>query len=1013
METRETRGGVRLVGILALATCLLALLAWLLLGIAPSAPDTHADRDAEPNLQTSRPGADEAGDGIPPDERFPPVPVHGLVLTREDSKAIADATVQITGPVGGFEARTDSLGEWSALLPPTVARTDEIGWYVHPTYEIHAEAPGRVSKTTTTLAPIGSSGIRAPPLFLSRVAATVRGVVLDAAGRPEPGANVYVRLYGQTGARRSVKVVSGGDGRFGPVPVFAGSLEVVAVGRERNRGTTETVAYPRDPPQALDVVVSLPPPVYAAGLVVDERGTPVAGAEVRPRRRSEPCVVTDENGWFRWPLYRGAEEAVEVSREGYVGSAYEQKVGRQHVTTIVLSRAAFLSGRVVREDGSPATGTWVTAVHQASEQHFRAPVGDDGVFASLALLPGSYLVYIVIEGMPLGRFQLDLPKPGQRVQRTFRLSGLEAYGGLAVDALTGSPLAGVRVFAGHESAGPLLAVSASDGAFSFLFAKVLEDEHFDSVRAVKDGYLEEDVMSHLESTRMVPLGRVRLRAVGPDGAPVSGVEVEWNCREWPRGRPEYTFTDHRGAAEAELPASETITLKLTHPRFVEGGLEVRCPPGGVLDRGDVILRRKSEPLGVRALDETGAPLPDAWLQIGAGPRFGADESGKIEVPSRWGEGGWHLYAPGRARVSIDKSELARGPLVAKLSPGASVTGSVVDGAGRPVPGVRVVGAWSQEQRTDSRGRFLFEGLRTGQAVHLRVNGGPRRFPGPWCDWGTSQAWVVAGSGPATLTVPLRSRLEIRLGERPPDYRDANLYVMLMDIEDPVRGGPKMLNPPAWREPMVVEVPAGRLRVEYRMAPGAPRIYDDVIARPGETTVLDYDFAPSGPCTGEVRDRAGKPVENATILTMHPIRTCGKTDANGRIQAKASRPLPLGMARLCVVAPDYAPLTTELMDLGPGRYLEFTLERGGTVHVKLRRSNGESVYARVRARAAHGPHGDWQTTDKKGDVRLEDRLPPGGNEIEVRVQGCLPILHEFEVENGKETETEVLVTLPPR
>ena len=124
---------------------------------------------------------------------------------------------------------------------------------------------------------------------------------------------------------------------------------------------------PRNLQRGVDgVILTLGPPIVVEGIVVDDDGTPLAGASVRVRRGPEVVgpVFTDAAGAFRLPglsagtdalighLVGHSEQSIELTPPLIVG---ETRSGIE----LVLHRTATLSGRVVDAEGAPIEGAKV------------------------------------------------------------------------------------------------------------------------------------------------------------------------------------------------------------------------------------------------------------------------------------------------------------------------------------------------------------------------------------------------------------------------------------------------------------------------------------------------------------------------------------------------------------------------------------------------------------------------------------------------------------------------------
>lgn len=139
-------------------------------------------------------------------------------------------------------------------------------------------------------APTQTLGVRLSPQ------AWIEGKVLDQRGFPAAGVPVWseeseVGLFFTRRFRSSARLlatplwVSGKDGSFGPFPVTAGELRLLASHPALGRADSGKLA-PK-PKETLPVTLTLAPGTTLSLRVVDERGTPIPGAEVEVRHGRE------------------------------------------------------------------------------------------------------------------------------------------------------------------------------------------------------------------------------------------------------------------------------------------------------------------------------------------------------------------------------------------------------------------------------------------------------------------------------------------------------------------------------------------------------------------------------------------------------------------------------------------------------------------------------------------------------------------------------------------------------
>jgi protocatechuate 3,4-dioxygenase beta subunit len=152
------------------------------------------------------------------------------------------------------------------------------------------------------------------------------------------------------------------------------------------------------------VTVTLSPEVRYEGRVVDERGAPVAGAEVRilGEPGSEAVVplrdqfTSSADGRFS---FAAPEDAVlEARKPGFAPGRgrvdYTARVTGRLTLRLTQARTGLLAIEGVVEDarGTPLSGATVTAQAQASRDEAAARTGADGRFRLDALAPGGWWI---------------------------------------------------------------------------------------------------------------------------------------------------------------------------------------------------------------------------------------------------------------------------------------------------------------------------------------------------------------------------------------------------------------------------------------------------------------------------------------------------------------------------------------------------------------------------------------------------------------------------------------------
>ncbi|MFO0888462.1 MAG: carboxypeptidase-like regulatory domain-containing protein [Isosphaeraceae bacterium] len=175
---------------------------------------------------------------------------------------------------------------------------------------------------------VGGPGLRRPPVETlfdgSDIEVMAKGVrlegrVVDANGKPVPGAQVIESTSGHTEYRYLRGATSGEDGRFHLHCHWDEVVQLTAEVRGFAPFTVRTVARPDSGP----VEIRLDRGQILRGKLVDPQGKPLAGAfVVHITDRKSPFFLqryTDSRGEFVWEDAPGAPVALAVAKRGYVG----------------------------------------------------------------------------------------------------------------------------------------------------------------------------------------------------------------------------------------------------------------------------------------------------------------------------------------------------------------------------------------------------------------------------------------------------------------------------------------------------------------------------------------------------------------------------------------------------------------------------------------------------------------------------------------------------------------------
>ncbi|HKV11424.1 MAG TPA: carboxypeptidase-like regulatory domain-containing protein, partial [Thermoanaerobaculia bacterium] len=517
---------------------------------------------------------------------------------------------------------------------------------------------GRIAGTAAKPAPPGKAEPRAVrlPLLL-----TVAGKVVSAEdGRPVAGALVStyhdVGAFTRTTADGTYRITASAEPETEVQAAASGFFQASGdlrsgEGRER-----------RGPTLALD------PAARAGGVVVDESGRGIAGAEIkatlqdtsRPLFRFSqlPGGSTARSGvsgrFVLGSLVPDASYGLLVVKPGFAPARTELLPGgNASGLRIVLRTGRSAFGQVLDQRRSPVAGAQV-ALRPARPTDMRARVRETlfptapfegttdaaGRFELAHLPAGTYDLTVRGRGFaPLTVPTLTLPEGnGATDLGSVLLAPGVSLAGVVADP-QGRPLEGAEVWARTASdetgifalpmrdPGPPDAVTGADGAFR------LEDRAAGeslSISARRAGYGSSEVprvsLPAEEAVKIVlsPASRVSGRALGPDEKPVPGARVVlMEMRETIRGgfssqvpgRVDQAVVDEEGGFVFENVAPGSINLSAMAPRRQEAeleGLEVRA--GQELANVDLVLAPAATIEG-RVLSPAGRPVPGAEVAV--------------------------------------------------------------------------------------------------------------------------------------------------------------------------------------------------------------------------------------------------------------------------------------------------------------------------------------------------------------------------------------------------------------
>jgi hypothetical protein len=367
----------------------------------------------------------------------------------------------------------------------------------------------------------------------------------------------------------------------------------------------------------------------------------------------------------------------------------------------------------------------------------------------------------------------------------------------------------------------------------------------------------------------------------------------------------------------------------------------------------------------RASQTPGADWPDLWTKDGK----------ELPLPP----GAWRAYrsttvTAAAAEVVVDVPEGGRAVARLVLPMAATISGRLVDEAGKPAPGAAV---WCDatetggDRTTSADGTFRIDGLGPGPlTLRVRAENAPDLVRG-----------VVAPATGLELVVPRFPHIEIRL----PAQAIGRKVVVHYDVPAPpgakeAADGWNCDVGPVWDQTAALSMTADR----WDLGPGRFRICVDgfvpsvrsVNLHSGEQVVVDVDrLDPGARVVGRVVDADGAAVAGATVTVDDRLGGRRKTES-GDDGAFTAPPVAPGPARLVVSSPRFVDRTFAVTASPDAPPVEFRLFHGGRLRVVAVDAKGWPVVgSELRIVDADGAAVDpAPRTDHRG--RCDVRVMPG-------------------------------------
>lgn len=882
-----------------------------------------------------------------------------------------------------------------------VALTDDEGAFVLEgleagIYEIKASAKGYSQGEVHVR---NSSDIVPEPLkIVLKAGLAISGRVGDSSGNPLQGVKVRASARGEAG------YVSGSaetdeDGRYEIVSLSPGSYKVKA----RLRGYAENETGDVSPP-AKDIDFTLSDAGSIAGRVVEKKtGKPITRFRYRANRghASDHSLFYfhgkeqySEDGTFETEQLNPDEYWLAVKAEGYAPSrteGIEVKSGETARVEVRLGPEASITGRVLREKGpAPVFGARIALLEEPEEGIFNFGFGERDLIQEPVLSDdsGAFRIY----GLPVGKFKLkashpdfseetkpvELAKEGETVRVEFMLKKGRTISGTVRDGATSSPVAGavVTISSGKGTGGILEAMipyvarkgpgsATSDAAGKWEIANIAPGNY--RLSAVHKNYAASESKSvtvkpdsDVSGVELLLSGGGRVHGTVKDrgGKAISGARV--------------TAVSGNGMAQATTDPDGRYALEHLAP----GDWMVSVSSGKVTSGNSDVTKPVSVAAGDdSALDFTlgggfsisgrvisqGAPLAGARIyfsreeageQVSASVESSKDGSyrvtglsaGSYEVTvSKSDKGEWNFCnLPTRLDVSGD---LAGQDLVL---PSGIIAGTVADGEGKTLAGVRVR-LVKKDEGKDGSAKFGFEKqMRELWASKKSGQGGAFEF-------------AMLGAGNYLLTAEKKG-----IGR-------ASVTAALASDD-------------------------GRAEVALTMRPGFPMKLRAVSAASGK---------PLERAAVRVTDKNGDEVKEETVSAEQGVLTVADLAAGTyRVEVAAEMYAP-GKLDAVKVGPEEKSATELKLEKGATLTVTVAREKNGPVSgavVELLDSSGKR-YNPPSLSKGFMP-GGRAVTGSQGKAKF-DRLPEGAFTVKASKAGCTPAEANVTLKKGEDVKTSLI------
>ncbi len=366
--------------------------------------------------------------------------VSGIVLDPE-GKAVAEASVRVRGPSWGGDTLTDPTGAWNLEM------------LAAGTYELRASSKDHAAVPNVILELDGRNPQSGVVVRVAR-GGTIKGNVVDAQG-DAVASSAIVAIHVESEHRRVERSARGDEnGRFELKGLEPGTYDLFAHDTLRATALKRIAVVDGDVSEHVLVVAN----GVLAGTVVDVRGDPIVGCEVRIHAPVVRGDLTDQQGRFHLGALPPGEYDVFARRPEQRDRSHGTQmriIAGDTVATLVLAASGTIKGRVLC-DGEPLPFVGILVTDCPRFHWIGRPTGmrtEEGHFSLTGVTPGTCGLVLAAAGTAMHTIAAIVVEEGGTVDlgdvvvpRGQRITGRVRDEG-------GEPVAGARVVIGRRSLG--------------------------------------------------------------------------------------------------------------------------------------------------------------------------------------------------------------------------------------------------------------------------------------------------------------------------------------------------------------------------------------------------------------------------------------------------------------------------------------------------------------------------------------------------------------------------------